>query len=184
MHFWGHLKTISKHRWLVMVNCFRVGLIRQGLTHDLSKYSPTEFQIGVRYYRGTYSPNKAEREDVGYSTAWMHHKGRNRHHFEYWSDLRPGTRVYAPVPMPTRYLVEMVMDRIAACKTYNGKAYTDADALNYLDKTYDASLMHEETERKLRFLLTMLAEQGEKPTFAFIRNHVLKGEPFAEENAP
>ena len=101
--FWGHLKTITHHRHLVMRGCFRMGLIWQGLTHDLSKYSPTEFLAGVRYYQGDRSPNTAEREANGYSLAWMHHKGRNRHHFEYWTDLSPKTRTYEPVDMPVRY---------------------------------------------------------------------------------
>ena len=104
MHVWGHLKTVSKHRWLVMVHCFQVGLYWRGLTHDLSKFSPTEFCAGARYYQGDRSPNVAEREANGYSRAWMHHKGRNRHHFEYWTDLKKGTREYVPVPMPTEYL--------------------------------------------------------------------------------
>ncbi len=183
MHFWGHLKTVSKHRWLVMVNCFKVGLYRQGLTHDLSKFSPTEFLPGVRYYQGDRSPNTKEREENGYSTAWMHHKGRNRHHFEYWTDLKPGTHEYIPVKMPPRYLAEMCMDRIAASKTYNGKAYTDADPLRYFERAREEHLMHEETERELVFLLKMLAGRGEKETFSFIKNHVLKGKPFAKEEA-
>lgn len=132
--FWGHLKTITHHRHLVMRGCFRMGLIWQGLTHDLSKYSPTEFFAGVRYYQGNRSPNTAEREANGYSLAWMHHKGRNRHHFEYWTDLSPETRTYEPVDMPVKYLCEMVADRIAACKTYQGAAYTDASPLQYLDR--------------------------------------------------
>lgn len=73
---WQHFKTITRHRLLVMVNCFRIGLIRQGLTHDLSKYSPTEFWTGAKYYQGIRSPNAAEREKKGYSAAWLHHKGR------------------------------------------------------------------------------------------------------------
>ena len=77
---WQHFKTITHHRLLVMLGCFRVGLYRQGLTHDLSKYSPAEFWQGAKYYQGTRSPNTAEREENGYSLAWMHHKGRNRHH--------------------------------------------------------------------------------------------------------
>ena len=158
--FWGHLKTITHHRHLVMRGCFRMGLIWQGLTHDLSKYSPTEFFAGVRYYQGNRSPNTAEREANGYSLAWMHHKGRNRHHFEYWTDLSPETRTYEPVDMPVKYLCEMVADRIAACKTYQGAAYTDAS----------------------RFLLVMLAEHGEEETFRFMREVVLKGKSFAEES--
>ena len=83
---WSHFKTITHHKILVAKGCFRIGLYRQGLLHDLSKYSPTEFRVGAKYYQGTRSPNNAEREEIGYSTAWMHHKGRHKHHYEYWKD--------------------------------------------------------------------------------------------------
>ena len=178
---WGHFKTITHHRFLVMAGCFRVGLIRQGLTHDLSKYSPTEFWEGARYYQGNRSPNAAEREDKGYSEAWMHHKGRNRHHYEYWTDMNRQTRSYESVPMPKRYLAEMVMDRIAACKTYEGKAYTPASALNYFLKSRERELMHPQTCRELGYILTMLAEKGEKETFRYLKEDVLMGKPFPWE---
>lgn len=178
---WQHFKTITKHRWLVMLGCFRVGLYRQGLTHDLSKFSPTEFWQGVRYYQGYRSPNAAEREDKGYSEAWMHHKGRNRHHYEYWTDLSPVTKCYAPVPMPRKYLVEMVMDRRAACMTYEGKKYTPASPYNYFAKSRERLLMHPETERQLSYLLEMLRDQGEDAAFRYIRSSVLKGTPFPWE---
>ena len=166
---WGHFKTITHHRFLVMAGCFRVGLIYQGLTHDLSKYSPTEFWEGARYYQGNRSPNAAEREDKGYSEAWMHHKGRNRHHYEYWTDMNRQTRSYESVPMPKRYLAEMVMDRIAACKTYEGKAYTQASALNYFLKSRERELMHPKTREELEVLLRMLQDRGEGETFRYIR---------------
>ena len=178
---WSHFKTITHHRTLVMLGCFRVGLVWQGLTHDLSKYSPTEFRAGARYFQGNRSPNAKEREEMGYSLAWMHHKGRNRHHFEYWTDLDLKTREYQPVVMPRRYLAEMIMDRIAACKTYQGKAYTDAAPLAYLDRANETRMLHPQTRRELRFLLAMLKDKGEKETFRFIRQVVLKGKPFAEE---
>lgn len=181
MQVWGHLKTISHHRWLVMCGCFRVGLYRQGLTHDLSKFSPTEFWTGARYYQGTRSPNAAEREDKGYSLAWMHHKGRNRHHYEYWTDLSLETHRYEPVEMPRRYLVEMVMDRRAACMTYQGKNYTPASPLQYFEKSRERLLMHPNTEKALCYLLTMLKDRGEEATFRYIRQDVLKGKPFPWE---
>ena len=180
---WQHFKTITKHRWLVMLGCFRVGLYRQGLTHDLSKYAPTEFWMGARYYQGNRSPNAAEREDKGYSEAWMHHKGRNRHHYEYWTDMNRETKCYESVPMPRRYFVEMVMDRRAACMTYQGKAYRDNSALQYFERSREKDLMHPETSRQLRFVLRMLAEQGEKETFSYLRWSVLKGKPFPWEEA-
>ena len=178
----AHFKTITHHRHLVCRYCFRLGLYRQGLLHDLSKYAPCEFWRGAKYYQGYRSPNAAEREQKGYSEAWMHHKGRNRHHFEYWTDLSPETRTYEPVDMPVKYLCEMVADRIAACKTYQGAAYTDASPLQYLDRANESRLVHPQTMKRLRFLLVMLAEHGEEETFRFMREVVLKGKSFAEES--
>ena len=181
MKFWKHFSTITKHKWLVLCGCFRVGLYWQGITHDLSKYSPTEFLVGARYYQGVRSPNAAEREDKGYSEAWMHHKGRNPHHYEYWTDLSMATRTYEPVPMPRKYFVEMIMDRRAACLVYQGKNYRDDSALIYFDKSKEKALMHPETRRQLSFVLTMLAEQGEAETFRYLKEEVLTGHPWPWE---
>ncbi len=181
MNGWKHLKTINHHRFLVMKHCFRMGLYWQGLTHDLSKYSPDEFRVGKKYYVGTRSPNAIEREKNGYSVAWMHHKGRNRHHFEYWTDWDAKVGQYVAMPMPRRYLAEMVADRIAACKTYHGSAYQDGDALRYFLTAQETHFLHPETYRQLRYLLEMLAERGEVETFRFIKTQVLCGKPFAVE---
>jgi len=168
---WKHFKTITYHKYLVAQGCFQIGLYRQGILHDLSKYSPEEFLVGVRYYQGTRSPNDAERERKGYSAAWLHHKGRNKHHYEYWIDYskhaRPGEMV--PVPMPDRYIAEMLMDRIAACKVYKGEAYTDEAPYAYFMKGKNLHTMHAYTAAKLERYLKMLAEQGEKATFSCIR---------------
>ena len=181
MKAWQHFKTITHHRWLVRDGCFKVGLYWQGLVHDLSKYMPAEFGVGAKYYQGTRSPNAAEREEKGYSEAWMHHKGRNRHHWEYWTDLQTKTRQYESVPMPRKYLVEMVMDRRAACMTYQGKNYTSGSALVYFEGSLEKSLMHPQTQQELRYLLTMLRDQGEEETFRYLKDHVLKNKPFPWE---
>lgn len=172
----GHLKTITFHKYLVMKNCFRVGLYYQGITHDFSKYMPAEFLIGAKYYQGDRSPNNAEREDKGYSSAWLHHKGRNKHHYEYWIDYssKEIEGGMAPAPMPVRYVVEMVMDRIAASRVYLGSKYTDASPLAYLKQGKNKGLMHEKTYRQLKILLTMLAREGEEKTFRYIRTVILK----------
>ena len=178
---WKHFKTITAHRFAVRRGCFRMGLYWQGLTHDISKYSPVEFWNGARYYQGVRSPNAAEREDKGYSEAWIHHKGRNRHHYEYWTDMDMKTKTYEPVPVPRKYLAEMIADRIAACKIYEGKKYDSGSALRYLLGSREKDLMHPQTRKELEFLLTMLKEQGEKETFRYIRRDVLKGKPFPWE---
>ena len=181
MQPWKHFKTITKHKWLVFQGCCQVGLYWQGITHDLSKYSPTEFCNGARYYQGIRSPNTAEREDKGYSEAWIHHKGRNRHHFEYWTDLNRETRTYTAVPMPRKYLVEMVMDRRAACMTYQGDDYRDDSAVKYLERSLEKDMMHPQTVRELRYILEMMADKGEKETFGYLKNSVLAGKPFPWE---
>ena len=183
MKAWQHFKTITYHRWLVRQGCFKVGLYWQGLTHDLSKYSPTEFWIGARYYQGNRSPNAAEREEKGYSEAWMHHKGRNRHHYEYWTDMNRITKLYESVPMPRKYLAEQVMDRRAACMVYQGKDYTPGSALTYFMKSRERELMHPQTRQEMEYILTMLRDQGERETFRYIKNSVLKNKPFPWEEA-
>ncbi len=181
MKAWQHFCTITRHHRLVRQGCFRVGLYWQGLTHDLSKYSPAEFLVGAKYYRGNSSPNGAERADKGYSEAWMHHKGRNRHHYEYWTDMSPITKCYESVPMPRKYFVEMVMDRRAACMVYQKEDYHDGSALEYFLASRERLLMHPETQRQLEYVLTMLRDAGEAATFRYLKEEVLAGKPFPWE---
>ncbi len=171
----GHFKTITHHKILVMKYCFRVGLYKQGLLHDLSKYTPTEFIIGCKYYQGVRSPNNAEREVRGYSSAWLHHKGRNKHHYEYWIDYgAEGEKTgLTGMRMPKKYVVEMFIDRIAASKTYQKDAYTDKSPLEYYQQGKDHYVIHDESRRLLEFLLHMLAEHGEEKTFRYIRRKIL-----------
>ena len=171
---WKHFCTITHHKNLVLVGCFKIGLYKQGLLHDLSKYSPTEFLVGCKYYQGTMSPNNAERKEKGYSLAWLHHKGRNKHHFEHWIDysLNPGEGMVG-MEMPTQYVVEMFVDRIAASRNYMKDAYTDASALEYYKKGCHKYIMHPKTADLLEKLLVMLAEKGEEETFSYVRYQVL-----------
>ncbi|MBE5883199.1 MAG: catalase [Lachnospiraceae bacterium] len=172
---WQHFKTITYHKYLVAKGCFKVGLYRQGLLHDMSKYSPVEFLVGMKYYQGNRSPNNAEREEKGYSAAWLHHKGRNKHHYEYWQDYSlavPGALM--PVPMPDKYFAEMIMDRIAASKVYKGSEYTDSAPLEYYTKSADSKPMHPDTASKLEFVLKMLAQKGEEQTFQYVKDTFVK----------
>ena len=168
MHFFRHFYTITKHRHRVIAHCFRAGIGWQGLFHDLSKYTPTEFFAGAKYYLGTRSPNEGEREAKGYSLAWMHHKGRNRHHFEYWVDINPQTRRYEPVKMPLRFVIEMFCDRVAASKIYQGDNYNNRQPLEYFMRGARKK-MNPETSAMLEEWLTLLAEEGEKAAFRRLR---------------
>ena len=118
----AHLKKIRTHRKWVRHYCWKQGLYWQGLIHDLSKYSPTEFFESVKYYQGDSSPIVAAKKDQGYSLSWQHHKGRNPHHYEYWTDnYDNGTTT---IIMPYKYFVEQICDYVGAARAYMGKDFS------------------------------------------------------------
>ena len=106
--------------------------------------------------------------------AWLHHKGRNKHHFEYWIDYSLDEHHHMTgMEMPVKYVVEMYCDRVAACKIYHKDAYSDSSALEYFDKGRSKELMHPESAALLRDMLSYLAEHGEKATSLYIRKEIL-----------
>ncbi len=182
MHICEHFLTITKHRNTVMRLCFKIGLYRQGLLHDLSKYSYTEFWRGCRYFQGNRSPNNYEREVTGVSMSWLHHKGRNKHHFEYWLDYdkeHPG-RVIG-MAMPRRYIAEMFCDRVAACRVYEKGNCTDASPARFYYRGLGRYLMNDNTRRELSFLVEMLSMRGEPATLGYIKSEYLKGEELPQD---
>lgn len=181
MKAWQHFKTINHHKMLVMKGCFRVGLYKQGLLHDLSKYTPTEFFVGCKYFQGNLSPNNIERKDKGYSSAWLHHKGRNKHHLEYWIDYGAGEeKAMTGMKMPIKYVVEMFIDRMSASKNYLREDYTDRSPLEYYENGKAYHMLHEDTRKLLEHLLHMLAERGEDATFRYIKQVVLKKKDYGK----
>lgn len=172
MHPIKHFRTITEHRRLVRQFCFRLGLYRQGMMHDLSKYSPVEFWRGAYYFQGDRSPNDAERRETGVSRAWLHHKGKNKHHFEYWIDYiinEDGSVGFGGNKMPKRYVAEMFCDRVAACKIYGKDKYTDSAAYDYYMRAKPWTMIHPETGAELEKMLLVLKEEGEDAAFEYVR---------------
>jgi len=110
-----------------------------------------------------------EREQKGYSSAWLHHKGRNRHHFEYWVDYNPKTKRAEPVKMPDIFIYEMFCDRVSASKIYKKDAYTNDAPLEYFRRGSANRAIEKQTSQKLEMLLVMLAEKGEEAVFSYIK---------------
>ena len=175
MKAFQHFKTITAHKFLVMKYCFRMGLYKQGLLHDMSKYSWTEFVVGCKYFQGTRSPNAMERDLLGYSTAWLHHKGRNKHHYEYWIDVDPTDKTrMAGAKMPPRYFAEMVADRIAANRIYKKADYHNGCPLEYYERTRDYMVIHPETRAELVKVLTMIRDEGEDAALQYVKEEIVK----------
>lgn len=171
----GHFITITNHKMLVMKSCFKVGLYKQGLLHDLSKYNPVEFSAGIKYYKGSISPNGVQKKEEGFSKAWLHHKGRNKHHFEYWIDYGiKESEGLKGMNMPTKYVVEMFIDRMSASKNYLKEKYTQRSALEYYEARKDYYILHPESRELLEFLLNKLCNEGEENTLKYVKNNILK----------
>ncbi len=174
LHPIKHFLTITKHRHKVMHYCFKCGLYRQGLLHDLSKYGFTEFWRGAKYYAGIHSPQVNERKAKGYSTSWLHHKGRNKHHLEYWQDVDIEKNMYVAVDVPNKYIAESMCDRIAASKVYKKKDFTPQSVLDYFNHESVSLPMTENTKNKMIMLLNYYVKNGEKALFKYIKKSFIK----------
>lgn len=141
--YFKHLSTIIRHKYFVMKECFKVGLFWQGIVHDLSKFGIAEFVSSARYFQGDKSPIEAEKSKMGYSLAWQHHMGRNKHHWQYWIDFEQGKMVL--VKMPAEYLIEMLCDWIGAGKAYNKGSWTPSTLVNWLDSNLPNMHLHTST---------------------------------------
>lgn len=164
-----HFKTVCKHKWEVGKICFKCGLYKQGLLHDMSKFSKAEFWTSVKYYQGTSSPIDAEKKEKGYSYVWLHHRGRNQHHWEYWID-NLGTKENKPAKMPYRYAAEMICDWIGAGKVYLGDKWTIKSPLEYYNANKDKMILHPETRKMVEKYLQDIADFGIRTLVTRVRN--------------
>ena len=155
----GHLKTVTKHRWVVFKLCLKAGIPWRGFIHDLSKFSPTEFWSGVKYYtEGKHSPILKEKQELGYSKAWLHHKGRNKHHLEYWVD--EATKQVAAV-IPYKYVVEAICDELAAGIVYMGKDWTTGTQFEYyMTKQREHCIINPKVDNFMKDVFLEVKEKG------------------------
>ena len=159
-----HLKIIHKHRKYVRKACFKMGLVWQGLTHDLSKYSLTELSI-CKYYSGKSSPHQVAREELGYSPSWIHHYHCNKHHFQFWWDEDEEGKII-PMKMPYKYLIESFCDMLGASKAYNPENWKPQMLLDYWNnRCVGKRIMHEHSVLILDYLIHQLVLDGEKNFF-------------------
>lgn len=156
---WRHFQTVYRHRWIVFRLMCKCGYPWRGLMHDLSKYSPIEFLPSARYFQGDKSPIEAEKAREGYSAAWLHHKGHNPHHWEYWIDFgRDGKPI--PAKIPFKYVIEMICDYVAAGMTYSKERWTQSEPLTYFDRVRKGRHFHPDTEKLIRTYLNEISKRG------------------------
>ena len=152
-----HIKLVLKHKHVVFKLCCKVGILWRGFMHDWSKFSPEEFLESIKYYDGHKSPIQVCKQVNGYSKAWLHHKGRNKHHPEYWIDYSLPEKT---VVMPYKYAVEMICDKLGAGIVYNGKKWRNDTQINYYMKEREISLIHPKIDKFMIEIFTQVSENG------------------------
>lgn len=154
---WKHFKLITKHKWEVFNLSIKAGIPFRGLIHDLSKYSIIEFWESSKYYQGNRSPIVNARIENVYSKAWLHHKGRNKHHEEYWYDWY--AEVKAPI-IPYKYTIEMACDQLAAGIVYNGANWKQSYPLKYWIEKKNKEVYHPQMVKFFEDLYTEISKNG------------------------
>lgn len=156
---WKHFKTVCKHKAVVFRECKACGIMWRGIVHDLSKFSRIEFSASAKHFQGNRSPIEAEKESDGYSVAWLHHKGHNKHHWEWWTDFDKDGKVIAN-KIPSEYVIEMICDWIGAGMVYSGETWSQEEPLNYFIKVRAGRHFHPDTEKLIVKLLEIIWDDG------------------------
>lgn len=154
-----HVRTVLIHKWYVGYYCFKAGLYKQGIFHDISKFSYTEFMESIKYANGKDSPiNKCKKEN-GYSKAWFHHRGRNPHHYAMWIDnFDDGGE---PVQMPFKYVLELICDFLGAGKVYMKNNFSYSNEYKWwLNKISKGIAMHYQTKTFVNRVLYIIAKNN------------------------
>ena len=157
INIFKHTKLVLNHKYVVFKLCCKVGIPWRGFLHDWSKFSPTEFLESIKYYNGHGSPITICKKENGYSKAWLHHKGRNKHHPEYWIDMSIPDKT---VIMPYKYAVEMICDKMAAGIVYQGKEWNKEWQLKYYTKEREKSLIHPQMDKFMLTIFTEVSKNG------------------------
>ena len=151
MKYLRYLKYIIKHKWYVFVECCKLGIPWRGITHDLSKFLPSEFFPYTEYFYG-------KGNQWGFDEAWLKHQHRNKHHWQYWvlinddnevNDHLSSNRGTVIVPMPLHYVKEMVADWKGAGKAIHGKDDTHV----WYEENKNKIMIHGGTRQMVEYLL-------------------------------
>jgi hypothetical protein len=150
----SYLKYILKHKWYVLKECCRLGIVWRGLTHDLSKFLPSEWIPYRNFFYGKYHSvyefhgdvrndmlihgvTFKEEVDDAFNYSWLKHIHRNPHHWQHWI-LHYDNGTVEARKIPEKYLREMLADWIGAGLAITGKK----DIKEWYYKNRDNIVMH------------------------------------------
>jgi len=149
-----YLKYLIKHKWYVMLECFKHGLYWRGIIHDNSKFLPSEF---ITYSRFFYGDNKSTGVDKSFDFAWLLHQKRNDHHWQWWI-LPEDDGGVKKIPMSNDSLIEMICDWVGAGKAQG--IYSPPDDIyketrTWYNKNKHKIKLNDDTKRKVESILNV-----------------------------
>jgi hypothetical protein len=150
---WRNFLYILDHKINVFIECWKEGLYIQGITHDLSKLTPKEFLPYTKkfFLEGKLSPD----DEMKWKYAWLNHQHKNKHHWEYWV-VDPRNKL--TLPMPRKYLLEMVCDWRSFSRKWGRKV--KISKMDLIDKI----ILHPDTKKELEMILKNKREADSKET--------------------
>jgi len=152
--YWKYFKYIVEHKWNVGIECIKAGLFWHAITHDISKFRPSEF---IPYARFFHRKDRAkgyktsDENDVDFQTGWLLHQKRNKHHWNYWVSVTRKEEII-PIKMPVKYVIQMVCDWRGMSRKFGGTAK------EYYEKNKQNFILHTHTE----LLIGIYLKLGEK----------------------
>ena len=140
-----YLRYILQHKWYVFIECVKTGQPWHGITHDLSKFLPSEFfPYAEKFFSGDYAYKYFEVID-NFNIAWLYHQKRNKHHWNYWVDS-----CGRALPMPRKYVMQMLADWRAM-----GRQHGDT-AAEFYEKNLEKIKLHPITRETVERILKVM----------------------------
>ena len=132
MQYWSHFKYTMIHKWYVLLECHKRGILWRGIKHDMSKFLPSEFSAYANFFfyadgtrRDPDNP-PLSRQVAAFDRAWVHHANWNDHHWNYWAEAPHNSvnrDVREAVIMSIPAMKEMVADMIGASRAQGNENY-------------------------------------------------------------
>jgi hypothetical protein len=145
--YWNYFKYIIEHKWNVGIECLKMGMPIHAITHDLSKFLPSEFIPYAKYFYETDKAtnyDKKTENDKNFQSGWCYHQKRNKHHWNYWVSVTRKSNAQLPIEMPRRHVRQMIADWRGMSRKFGGTWQ------KYYAENKQEMILHEETKRQIR----------------------------------
>jgi len=147
--YWKYFLYVVQHKWNVFLECCKMMQPLHGLTHDLSKFLPSEF---IPYSKFFFETNRMEgykqsdESNSNFQKGWCLHQKRNKHHWNYWVSVTRKNEI-VPIPMPKKYVKQMIADWNGMSRKFGG------ETKDYYIKNKESMILHPDTIEIIEYIL-------------------------------